>query len=69
MNDTSNDTSEERKKQATFWLEYSQQLSTTIRYTEALSAAERAIALDDARKEAWYVKGTCLAMLGKYMKH
>ena len=54
------------KEQAAFWLEYSQQLSTTIRYTEALRAAERAVALDEASAEARYVKGTCLAMLGRY---
>ena len=54
------------KEQATFWLEYSQQLSTAIRYAEALRAAERAMALDETSAEARYVKGTCLAMLGRY---
>ena len=38
--------SEEDKKQARFWLEYSQQLSGTIRYAEALAAVERALVLD-----------------------
>ncbi len=56
----------QRKKQATFWLEYSQQLSTAIRYVEALRAAERAVALDETSSEARYVKGTCLAMLACY---
>jgi hypothetical protein len=55
-----------RKKQARFWLEYSQQLSTAIRYTEAFKAAERAVALDKSSAEAWYVKGTCQAMLAQY---
>ena len=55
-----------RKKQAAFWLEYSQQLSTSIRYTEALVAAERAVKLDEMSAEAWYVKGTCHAMLAQY---
>ena len=54
------------KEQATFWLEYSQQLSTAIRYAEALKAAERAVALDETSAEAWYVKGTSLAMLARY---
>ena len=54
------------KEQATFWLQYSQQLSTAIRYAEALRAAERAVALDETSPEAYYVKGTCLAMLGRY---
>ena len=54
------------KEQAIFWLEYSQQLSTAIRYAEALRAAERAVALDEMSAEAHYVKGTCLAMLGRY---
>jgi tetratricopeptide (TPR) repeat protein len=57
-----------RKQQAQFWLEYSQQLSTAIRYIEALAAAERAVALDDASAEARYVRGTCLAMLAHYNK-
>ncbi|GCE46581.1 tetratricopeptide repeat protein [Thermosporothrix hazakensis] len=52
-----------KKKQAAFWLEYSQHLSNAIRYVEALSAAEKAVALDPTNTEAWYVKGTCLAML------
>ena len=55
-----------RKQQAIFWLEYSQELSTTIRYEAALSAVEKAIALDDTNVEAWYVKGTSLAMLAHY---
>jgi tetratricopeptide (TPR) repeat protein len=55
-----------RKKQAAFWLDYSQQLSTAIRYTEALAAAERALALDSANPEAWYTQGTCRAMLAQY---
>lgn len=57
---------EQRKKQAAFWLEYSQTLSTTIRYSEALAAAERAVALDGQNAEAWYVKGTCQVMLAQY---
>jgi tetratricopeptide (TPR) repeat protein len=57
---------EARKKQAAFWLEYSQQLSTAIRYTEALAAAERSVALDETSAPAWYVKGTCLAMVAQY---
>jgi tetratricopeptide (TPR) repeat protein len=57
---------ETHKEQATFWLNYSQQLSTAIRYREALSAAERAVALDETSAEARYVKGTCLAMLARY---
>jgi tetratricopeptide (TPR) repeat protein len=55
-----------QKKQAEFWLEYSQQLSTSIRYNEALAAAERAVTLDDGSSEAHYVRGTCLAMLARY---
>ena len=62
--DTNDD--EARKKQAAFWLEYSQQLSTSIRYSEALAAAERAVQLDETRAEAWYVRGTCQAMLAHY---
>ncbi|HEX6484536.1 MAG TPA: tetratricopeptide repeat protein [Ktedonobacteraceae bacterium] len=58
--------SEENKNQARFWLEYSQQLSGTIRYAEALAAVERALALDETSKEAWYAKGTFLGMLGRY---
>ncbi len=57
---------EVRKKQATFWLEYSQQLSTAIRYIEALVAAERAVALDETSAPARYVKGTCLAMMAQH---
>jgi len=55
-----------RKKQAAFWLEYSQTLSTAIRYTEALAAAEKAVELDEWNAEGWYVKGTCQAMLARY---
>jgi tetratricopeptide (TPR) repeat protein len=55
----------EVREQAIFWLRYSQQLSGSIRYSEALAAAERAVALDQANAEAWYVKGTCLAMLAQ----
>jgi len=55
-----------RKKQAMFWLDYSQELSTAIRYEAALSAIEKAIKLDDTNVEAWYVKGTCLAIVAKY---
>ena len=57
---------EEQNKQAQFWLEYSQQLSGTIRYTEALAAVERSLALDDTSVAAWYAKGTYLAMLAHY---
>ncbi len=56
---------EVRKKQAAFWLEYGHHLNTTIRYTEALRAFERSLALDDTNAEAWYAKGTCLAMLAQ----
>jgi hypothetical protein len=45
------------KQQAEFWLNYSQQLSTAIRYVEALAAAERAVTLDDTSAEAWNVSG------------
>ena len=55
-----------RKQHATFWLEYSQQLSASIRYHEALTAAERAVSLDEANAEARYVRGTCQAMLARY---
>ncbi len=55
-----------RQQQARVWLEYSQQLSTAIRYSEALAAIERAIALDKTSAESWYVRGTCQAMLGQY---
>ena len=58
--------SEQRKKQAAFWLEYSQQLSTAIRYGEALAAAERAVQLYETCTEAWYARGTCQAMLAQY---
>ena len=64
--DTDTNENERRKKQAAFWIEYSQQLSTAIRYVEALAAAERAIQLDESSAEAWYVKGTCQAMLAQY---
>ncbi len=58
--------SEKSKKQAQFWLEYGQQLSDSIRYTEALAAIERAVSLDEMNVEALYAKGTCLAMLARY---
>jgi tetratricopeptide (TPR) repeat protein len=58
--------SDAKKKQAAFWLDYSHQLSTAIRYVEALRAVEQAIALDESNAEARYVKGTCLAMLARY---
>ena len=58
--------SEQQKQQAHFWLEYSQQLNTTIRYVEALRAAQRAVELDGENAEAWYVQGTCQAMLAHY---
>jgi molybdenum cofactor cytidylyltransferase len=58
--------SEENKQQAQFWLEYGQQLSAAIRYTEALAAFERAVLLDGTNAAAWYAKGTCLAMLARY---
>jgi len=54
------------KQQAHFWLDYSRQLSNTIRYVEALAAIERAVALDETSTEAQYVRGTCLAMLARY---
>lgn len=57
-----------KKKQAAFWLEYSEQLSTAIRYVEALAAAERAVALDLEIAKAWYVRGTCKAMLARYQE-
>jgi len=57
---------DEQKKRAQFWLEYSQQLSNTIRYTEALAAVERSLALDDTNMAAWYARGTYLAMLARY---
>lgn len=55
-----------RKQQAAFWREYSQHLAASIRYTEALTAAERATTLDETNVEGWYVKGTCLGMLARY---
>ncbi len=55
-----------RKQQVRFWLDYSQQLSTAIRYVEALTAVERAVRLDETNAEAHYVRGTCLAMLARY---
>ena len=58
--------SQESKLQAKFWLEYGQQLSDSIRYAEALAATERAVSLDETNVEAWYAKGTCLAMLARY---
>ena len=58
--------SEESKQQAQLCLEYGQQLSDSIRYAEALAAIERAISLDKMNVEAWYAKGTCLAMLARY---
>lgn len=48
--------SELDKKQAQFWLQYGQQLSDTIRYTEALAAIERAVSLDEMNVEALYAK-------------
>jgi tetratricopeptide (TPR) repeat protein len=59
-------TEDAQKKQAQFWLEYSQQLSNSIRYMEALKAVQRSIALDDTDPEAWYAQGTCQAMLAHY---
>jgi hypothetical protein len=38
--------SDENKNQARFWLEYSQQLSGTIRYAEALAAVNQALELE-----------------------
>ena len=58
--------SENKKTQAQFWLEYGQQLSDSIRYTEALVAIERAVWLDEMNVKALYAKGTCLAMLARY---
>ncbi len=58
--------SEIKKKQAQFWLEYGQQLSDSIRYSEALAAIERAVSLDETNVDALYAKGTCLAMLARY---
>jgi tetratricopeptide (TPR) repeat protein len=58
--------SEKSKQQAQFWLEYGQQLSDSIRYTESLAAIERAVSLDVMNVEALYAKGTCLSMLARY---
>ncbi|HTK08345.1 MAG TPA: tetratricopeptide repeat protein [Ktedonobacteraceae bacterium] len=55
-----------RQQQGEFWLDYSQRLSTAIRYVEALAAAERAVTLLSAHAEAYYVRGTCQAMLAHY---
>ena len=55
-----------RKQQARFWLDYSRQLSDSIRYSEALTAVERVLTLDETSTEAHYVRGTCLAMLARY---
>jgi Flp pilus assembly protein TadD len=41
-------------------------LSDSIRYTEALAAMQRAVSLDETNVEAWYAKGTYLAMLARY---
>ena len=57
---------ENKKKQAQFWLGYGQQLSDSIRYTEALAAIEHAVSLDEKNVKALYAKGTCLAMLARY---
>lgn len=57
---------EQQKQQATFWLDYSHQLAASIRYSEALTAVERSLALDAGNAEAWYLKGTCLGMLAQY---
>lgn len=59
-------TTENKKEQAQFWLKYGQQLSDSIRYTEALAAIERAVSLDETNVDALYAKGTCLAMLARY---
>ena len=58
--------SENRRKEAQFWLEYGQQLSDSIRYSEALAAIERAVSLDEMNVEALYAKGTCLSMMARY---
>jgi tetratricopeptide (TPR) repeat protein len=63
---TENNEQDRRQQQARFWLSYSKQLSDTIRYVEALAAAERALALDETSAEAHYVRGTCMAMLARY---
>ncbi len=60
------DTMEISEQQAAFWRTYSRQLSNTIRYTEALAAAERAVALASGNAEGWYIRGTCFAMLARY---
>lgn len=57
---------EQQKQQAAFWLDYSHQLAASIRYSEALAAVERSLALDADSAEAWYLKGTCLGMLAQY---
>lgn len=61
-----NNEQETRRQQAAFWLDYSRRLSTTIRYSEALAAIERSLALDDSNAEAFFEKGTNLAMLARY---
>jgi len=63
---TQANTTENKKKQAQFWLEYGRQLSDSIRYSEALSAIERAVSLDETNVEALYAMGTCLATLARY---
>ncbi len=65
-NQEASNAQEKRIQQARFWLEYSQQLSNTIRYVEALAAIERALTLYDTNAEIWYVRGTCKAMLARY---
>jgi len=55
-----------RQQQGAFWLDYSQRLSTAIRYVEALAAAERAVRLLSTDAEARYTRGTCQAMLSHY---
>jgi molybdenum cofactor cytidylyltransferase len=57
---------EKKQKQMRFWLDYSHELSATIRYEAALAAAERAMALDAENVEVWYAQGTYLAMLARY---
>lgn len=61
-----NNNQEQRQQQATFWLDYSEHLSTSIRYVEALAAAERAMALTPENAQVWYIRGTCKAMLAHY---
>ena len=48
------------------FIEKAENREQLIRYVEALAAAERAIALDESSAEAWYLKGTCQAMLAEY---